>query len=139
MSLDDDAYHELCAYTLTHGGPEFVHQYVVDAHAAQRATTATKPITIAFALVGLYLHLERGLTGRQVQKAHMALARRGGRAWPTFALPDERGAVTEADVLAAAPGPERDRAIDVWCAAAWAPYVSQRPAVEALLRQHGVA
>ena len=138
MDVGDEGYHALCAYTLAHGGPKFVHQHVVDAHAAQRAGAGTKPITLAFALVGLHLHLERGFTGRQVQRTHMALARRGGRAWPTFALPRGRGAVTAADVLAAEPGPERDRAIDTWCAAVWAAYAEQRPAVEALLRQYGL-
>ncbi len=142
MDVGDEGYHALCAYTLAHGGPEFVHQHVVDAHAAQRAGAGTKPITLAFALVGLHLHLERGFTGRQVQRAHMALAReharRGGRAWPAFALPRDRGAVTAADVLAAAPGPERDRAIDAWCTAVWAVYADQRPAVAALLGRYGL-
>src|SRR5438067_3221775 len=49
-------------------------QHVVDAYAAQTARASTKPITLAFALVGLYLHLEKNQTGKQVQRVHMLLA-----------------------------------------------------------------
>ena len=71
-----EAYHELCAYTLSHGAPEFLHQHVVDAFAAQGASVESKPIGVTMALVGLYLHAERGFTGRQVQRVHMLLAQR---------------------------------------------------------------
>ena len=54
-----ETYHELCACTLTHPDPSFIHQYAVDAFAAQYADHDTKPITLAFALVGLYLCTER--------------------------------------------------------------------------------
>lgn len=137
MTTAEDAYHELCYYTLAHGAPTFVHQHVVDAFAAQYATAETKPIKLTFALMGLYLHLERGFTGRQVQLAHMALAKRT-RSWPTFALPVNRGAITAADVLAAPPGPERDRAIDTWCAAVWGAYVGSRGQVEELLTRYDI-
>ena len=49
--LDD--YHELYAYTM--GRPRFILQHVVDAHLAQTATAASKPIGVIFALAGLYL------------------------------------------------------------------------------------
>jgi len=65
-----EAYDALCAYTLTRGDAAFIHQHVVDAFAAQSADEATKPITLTFALVGLYLHVERQFTGREVQRAH---------------------------------------------------------------------
>src|SRR6476469_1456072 len=99
------AYDELAGYSLTRGGPEFIHQHVVDAFAAQHATATTKPIAVAFALIGLYLHVERGFTGRQVQRAHMMLARRS-RSWPVYKLPETRGQMTAADVLAAPAGRE---------------------------------
>jgi uncharacterized protein DUF5946 len=60
----------LSAYTLTHSDPAFIHQHVVDAFAAQSADDTTKPITLTFALVGLYLHVEKGRTGRRVQLVH---------------------------------------------------------------------
>lgn len=134
---DEEAYHELCAYTLTLGDAAFVHQHVVDAWAAQAAHAGSKPIAVAFALAGLYLHLERGFTGRDVQRAHMQMARRR-HDWPTFALPDARGTVTARDVLAAAPGAERDAAIGLWCASVWEPWSPQRDAIIAFLRQHRV-
>ena len=131
------AYDELASYTLTHGDPAFIHQHVVDAFAAQHATATTKPITVAFALIGLYLHVERGFTGRQVQRAHMMLARRS-RSWPIFPLPETRGTLTAAEVLAAPAGPARDRAISEWCASVWSAYAEIAPEVAALAREHGL-
>ena len=81
MSADEDAYNELCCYTLTHGDPAFIHQHVVDAFAVQMADETTKPIKLTFGLVGLYLKIERKCSGRDVQRAHMALARQK-HAWP---------------------------------------------------------
>jgi hypothetical protein len=59
MTSDEEAYHGLCCYTLAHGDPSFIHQHVVDAFAAQTADDRTKPIKLALALIGLYLHVER--------------------------------------------------------------------------------
>ena len=134
MSTERDAYHELCAYTLTRGDRKFIHQHVVDAFAAQHADEQTKPIGLAFALIGLYLHIEKGVSGREVQRVHMQLARRK-RPWPAFALPRHRGAITAIDVMRAPAGPERDQAIDGWCAAVWEAFRdSSREALAELLR-----
>src|SRR5438309_9926111 len=105
-----DAFNELCYYTLAHGDPAFIHQHVVDAFAAQTADEQTKPIKLTFALVGLYLHVEKQFTGRRVQLAHMKLAREK-HPWPPLVLPEATGAMTAADVLVAPAGPERDAAI----------------------------
>jgi uncharacterized protein DUF5946 len=110
---------DLCFYTLAHGDPAFIHQHVVDAFAAQNATADTKPIAITFALIGLFLHLERGYTGREVQLAHMHLARPPRREWPRFTPPEHRGAMHVGHVLTAPAGPDRDRAIDSWCRSVW--------------------
>lgn len=134
----EDAYNELCAYTLQRGDADFIHQHVVDAFAAQRATVETKPINVAFSLAGLYLHVEKGWSGRQVQRAHMRLARRK-RSWPTFVLPDDRGRLTVFDVMAAAPGADRDERIDAWCASVWAAFAASRYAVIEFLRPYGLA
>ncbi len=75
-SNNEELFHELMYYTLAHPDPAFIHQNVVDAYAAQTAGSETKNITIVFALVGLYLSVEKDLTGRQVQKVHMQLAKR---------------------------------------------------------------
>ncbi|HXG53369.1 MAG TPA: DUF5946 family protein, partial [candidate division Zixibacteria bacterium] len=60
---EQQSYEQLQCYTLGHGGLEFIHQHVVDAWAAQHADEQTKPIRLTFALVGLYLHVERGFSG----------------------------------------------------------------------------
>jgi hypothetical protein len=134
---DHDAYDELSAYTLGHGDPAFVHQYIVDAQGAQTAKAGDKPIRLAFSLIGLFLHLEHGYTGREVQRVHKALGDRT-RSWPSFERPVHRGAMTAADVLREPAGNARDRAIDAWCRSVWTAYEASKPAVAALLRQHGV-
>jgi len=134
---EQQAYEELQCYTLGHGGPEFIHQHVVDAWAAQHADEQTKPIGLTFALVGLYLRVERMLSGRQVQRVHMQLGR-NKRTWPSFPLPRDRGSVTAVNVMAAVAGPERDRAIDSWCASVWGAFSDSHLAVAELLEQHGI-
>lgn len=130
------AHDELSAYTLTHGDPSFIHQHVVDAFAVQHATRRSKAMGVAFGLIGLYLHLERGYTGRAVQLAHMRLARKGGQ-WPNFHPPADRGALTAVDVMNAPAGPERDQAIEDWCAAVWEAWHESHERVAALLHDLG--
>ena len=127
---------ELSAYTLTHRDPRFIHQHVVDAFAAQHASPRSKAIGVAFALIGLYLHLERGCTGREVQRAHMRLAHKR-KQWPTFDPPAERGALTVVDVMRSPPGPKRDQAIEDWCAAVWEAWHASHERVAALLHAIG--
>jgi hypothetical protein len=131
------AYEELQCYTIAHRDPAFIHQHVVDAFAAQHADEETKPITLTFALIGLCLHVDFGFSGRQVQRAHMALARHR-RGWPSFQLPADRGALTVMDVASRPEGQLRDEAIDRWCASVWTAYNETHPAVVALLRDHGI-
>jgi hypothetical protein len=40
---EQEAFYELCYYTIAHFDPIFIHQYVVDAFAAQTADKKTKP------------------------------------------------------------------------------------------------
>ena len=129
------AYDEVYVYTM--GRPGFILQHVVDAYGAQTASSDSKPIRIVFALVGLYLHVERHFSGRQVQKVHTALGRRK-RAWPIVDLPNDRGAVTVADVLAASAGLERDKAIDAWCECVWNAFRASRPRILDLLQEHQI-
>ena len=63
------------------GRPGFILQHAVDAFAAQTANEQSKPIGVVFALVGLYLHVEKQFSGRQVQQVHMKLGRLK-REWP---------------------------------------------------------
>lgn len=137
MSSEQDSYNEVSAYTLTRGDPSFIHQHVVDAFAAQCADEHSKPIGVAFALVGLYLHVEQQWSGRQVQRAHMQMARRK-RAWPAFALPADRGRITPSSVMRSPEGPERDQAIHDWCVSVWTAFAMHRQAIVDLLRQHEI-
>ncbi len=130
---DQDAYFELACYTLTHSDPSFIHQYIVDAYAAQHADEHSKPISVAFALAGLYLHLERQYSGRAVQQAHMQLAKQK-KPWPRFPLPMFRGAMTVADVVHVEPGAARDEAIDRWSASVWAAWSDSHAQVAAWVK-----
>lgn len=103
-----------------------------------RHRTRTSKPSPPVALAGLYLHVEKGFSGREVQLAQGKLARRKG-AWPSFPLPSLRGAITAADVLAGPPGEERNRAIDEWCASVWNAFRDPcREAVIDLLRRNGI-
>lgn len=130
---DDELQQELSAYTLTHPDPAFIHQYVVDAWAAQTADEKTKAITLTFALVGLYLHVERNYSGKNVQRVHMLLARRR-KNWPKFELPEHRGTITVRDVMAAPAGAERDEMIHKWSESVWQAYCGSRARVIDLLQ-----
>ena len=134
IKTEQELYDELRYYTLSHPDPRFIHQHVVDAWAAQTASPASKPINITFALIGLYLYLEKGYSGKEVQVAHMQLAK-AKRKWPTFKLPDTRGDIAVSDVLATPPGPERDRKIQEWCASVWAAYSQSREQVIDVLKK----
>ena len=63
----EDQFHQLSFYTLAHPDKKyFIHQHAVDTYQAQMADENTKPITIIFFLLGLYLYHEKNYTGRQV-------------------------------------------------------------------------
>jgi Family of unknown function (DUF5946) len=129
------AYDEVYFYTMGRAG--FILQHVVDAFRVQTANAATKPIGVVFGLVGLYLHCEKQFSGHQVQNAHIVLGRRR-REWPNVDLPEHRGTMTVADVLAAPAGPERDVAIDDWCKSVWSACSSRRQTIIDLLREYQV-
>ena len=131
---NEEAYNELCCYTLAHRDPSFIHQHVVHAYAAQTADERIKPIKLAFALIGLYLHVERNFSGKQVQRAHMFLARRK-RVWPSFPLPKDRGSMTVADVVAVAAGAKRDKAIHEWCVSVWKAFHQSHQIVDELTQE----
>jgi hypothetical protein len=110
---------------------------VVDAFTAQHADGRTKPITLTFALAGLYLVVEKGWTGRQVQRTHMLMARRRRR-WPALALPPARGSITAVDVMSVSAAAGRDEAIHAWCRAVWDAHRGSRKTVVDLLREYGI-
>jgi hypothetical protein len=133
MLPDQQIYDELSLYTLGLRDPAFIHQNIVDAYAAQHVDKQTKPIRTVFALIGLYLTLEKGFTGRQVQQMHMRLAKKR-RQWPKLPFPKTAIKTTVADVLASTPGAQRDKAIHDWCAAVWAIWQPQRKIIVDLAR-----
>lgn len=135
MPKNDDLYNELAYYTLAHPDPAFIHQLLVDAHTAQTADETTKPIAVVFALIGLYLHLEKSYTGKQVQRAHMQLAK-WPNTWPRLPLPNDRGNIRIEQVLATEPGPERDAMIDRWCASVWESWRECRPSIVAVAQKY---
>ena len=128
-------YDEVYAYTM--GRPGFIQQHVVDAFAVQTANDESNPISVVFGLVGLYLHVEKQFSGRQVQRVHMKLGRRK-QEWPRVHLPEDRGSVTVADVLAATAGPERDMAINDWCHSVWTAFSAHRQTIISLLRDYQI-
>jgi hypothetical protein len=140
---DSFAYDQLYLYAMELGQQErgdrrkFILQHVVDAQAAQTANAETKPIKLIFGLLGLYLHLEKGSTGRQVQLAHMKLAKQK-HPWPAIALPADRGKIQPADVMAFSAGDARDAAIDEWCRSVWQAYAGARQTIVVLMQEHGV-
>ena len=109
---------ELSYYTLAHGDPRFIHQHLVDGYGAQHLRQSKSTIGAAFALAGLYLAVERGFTGREVQQMHILMAR-NAKQWPLFEQPVNVGPLTVADVAAVDPGPDRDEKLMQWCASVW--------------------
>jgi hypothetical protein len=131
---DREQYNELLYYTLGH--PDigyFIHQHVVDAYTAQTADNNTKPIAIIFALVGLYLFIEKNYSGRKVQNAHMLMAR-NKKLWPEIKLPEQRGNITIENVLLASPGQERDSMIKSWCVSVWQAYENSHDIIASLVK-----
>ncbi len=107
------------------------HQLTVDAYAAQHPAPPGPPIGTAFALIGLRLALDEGMTGPQVRAAHEELARRH-RQWPTFP-PPEPAAMTVFEVAAAGSPDEHAELVQRWAAAVWAGWRNAHGQVAALL------
>jgi hypothetical protein len=136
MSDTQSAYDELYVYTM--GRRNFILQHVVDAQQAQTATEDSKSMGVVFSLVGLYLHVERGWTGADVQKAPQKLARQK-REWPTIQLQQQRGSFTAIEVMAAPAGAERDAAIERWCEIVWKAFSDSRDTIVRLVAENGIA
>jgi len=130
-----DQYNELAYYTLSLRDEYFIHQHIVDAFTAQTATEETKPIAITFALAGLYLFVEKGFTGKQVQRMHMKMGKKK-REWPKFVLSENRGEITVIDVLHSPVGLQRDEMIKKWCMSVWNAYSASHKKVAALLLEY---
>ncbi|HEX6548509.1 MAG TPA: DUF5946 family protein [Candidatus Dormibacteraeota bacterium] len=124
--------HEVSYYTLGHGRELFIHQHLVDAYGAQHVRPSGPTIAAAFALAGLYLSVEKGWSGLQVQRMHMLMARRS-KQWPRYLPPPGVGPLTVADVHAAEPGPARDQMLIEWCSTVWAAWREDQVRVREML------
>jgi hypothetical protein len=116
---------DLSCSTVTRQDAEFIHQHAVDAYAAQHSGGTTRNITVAFGLIGLYLALEKGYTGRQVQLAHMHIARIQ-KNWPHMEPPVKPAGITVMDVPGAGTDAEKDAMIRRWMVAVWASWEDRK-------------
>jgi hypothetical protein len=111
-----ELYCELTSYTLTEASHEFIHQHVVDSYAAQHSGGITKNIATMYALIGLCLMIDHGLTGKQVQKVHMRMPK---RKWEKLDPPTDSKWMTIRDVLKAENSSERKALIRKWAISVW--------------------
>ena len=129
-----ELYGALTASNMERMDPFFYHQLCVDAYGAQHSGGSVKPITTVFALVGLYLAVERGFTGRQVQRAHTELAGKAGKGfdWPRLEPPEPTWEMTVLDVWNAGTLETRETRIKEWADAVWKNWAPQHDRVRAL-------
>jgi hypothetical protein len=128
-------YHELSAWLMMNPDLGFRAQHAVDAYGAQHSGGVTKNITAAFALIGLYLALERGYSGRRVQQAHMELAKQRIE-WPSLKPPAAGFAITVADVVRAEAGPPRENMLMEWARCAWDAWREQHDWIKSVCAAH---
>ncbi len=121
-----ETYYELTYWTLAQQDGRFIHQHAVDAYEAQHAGGRTRPITAVFGLIGLYLALEKGYTGRQVQLAHMKIASRR-KDWPRLEHPARMAELTVLDVLMAKTDEEKETMLMKWAASVWDIWEDRQP------------
>jgi hypothetical protein len=115
------------------------HQLTVDAYAAQHAPREVggdvPPIWVAYALVGLHLALDRGVSGIEVRAAHQRMGK-PEPSWPRLPTPERTGAMTVFDVAAAGAMvgsvAGHAKAVRAWAAAVWQAWAAQHATVAAL-------
>jgi hypothetical protein len=119
-----------------------LQQLTVDAYAAQHAPREVggdvPPISVAYALVGLHLALDRGLSGREVRAAHQRMGR-PDPSWTRLPTPTRTGAMTVFDVATAGAMvgsvAGHAQAVRAWAAAVWQAWTVQQARVAALARR----
>lgn len=125
---------QLSAFTNLLGDVEFSHQHVVDAYGAQHTGLYTKKVVPTMTLVGLYLMLEHGYTGKQVQRAHMVIADQT-KDWPDFTRPTELASLTILDVLKVSDS-EKLGMLRKWCEAVWESWHGEHEKVIAFTKKY---
>jgi Family of unknown function (DUF5946) len=127
-----EEYKKLAFYTLNLNDEGFIHQHIVDAFAAQTVNENTKPIQLTFALVGLYLYIEKQFTGRKVQQFHILMSK-NKKKWPNWAIPQYKGEITITHTLATNEGQERNKMIAKWCKSVWDCFKINKVEIEKLV------
>src|SRR5512132_102686 len=114
------------------------HQLIVDAYAAQHAPREVgelPPISVVYALVGLHLALDRGISGIEVRAAHQRMGK-PDPSWPRLPTPERTGAMTVFEVAAAGAMvgsvAGHAKAVRAWAAAVWQAWAAQHATVAAL-------
>ena len=115
------------------------HQLAVDAYAAQHAPREVggdvPPISVAYAMVGLHLALDRRVSGLEVRAAHQRMGKPDA-SWPRVPAPERAGTVTVFDVAAAGAMvgsvAGHAKAVRTWAADVWQAWALQHAAVAAL-------
>ena len=114
------------------------NQLTVDAYAAQHAPREVgdvPPISVAYALVGLHLALDRRASGAEVRAAHQRMGK-PDPSWPRLPTPERSGAMTVFDVAAAGAMvgsvAGHARAVAAWAAAVWQAWAAQHATVAML-------
>ena len=128
-----ELYFQISYYTLSLKDSNFIHQLIVDSYAAQHSGAKTKPITISFALIGLYLVNERSYTGKKVQEAHMIMANKS-KDWPNFKIPEEIKWMTVLDVIQS-PNNKKEDSIKKWCKSVWNVWKPEKEHIETLVNR----
>jgi hypothetical protein len=115
------------------------HQLTVDAYAAQHASREVggvlPAISVGYALVGLHLVLDRGVSGPEVRAAHQRMGK-PDPSWPPLPAPERTGAMTVFEVAAAGAmvgsAAGHAKAVPAWAAAVWQAWAAQHATVAAL-------
>lgn len=127
-------YYDLSYYTLSLQDPGFIHQLIVDAYAAQHVGARTKPITITFALAGLYLVNEKGFDGRRVQLIHIAMAKKN-KSWPDFHPPESKEWLMAKEVMEV-PDNLKQEMIRKWSASVWEIWEREGDKIQVFLKTY---
>lgn len=126
--LNDELYNQLAFYTLSHKGNDFIHQHLVDAYTIQNANENSKSIAIIYSLAGIYLHVVKNYTGKEVQQAHIEMSKKS-KVFPEIKLPEYRGAITISDIIKIDNPAEKDEAIHKWCETIWQAFSEQHKVI----------
>ena len=133
-----ELFRELSGIHFDEADPSFIHQIALDCYGAQHVCGPAKPITTAYSLIGLCLHIEHGFTGRQVQRAHTILARKPAT-WPELPAPTHRYPITVASVVACEHAAVRTERLEDWARSTWDAWRNEHMWVRSIIRNHRLA